>query len=95
MTTAVLKDLGPIELNHLQDLQKTITPSATEFGDAISAIVVAVQNIKEFTTLKTGKPGKYKRLVVLVTDGQGPMDDNDLDSIAEQINNLDIELRVV
>jgi ATP-dependent DNA helicase 2 subunit 2 len=82
-------------MNHLTDLKSKITPSATEFGDAISAIVVAVHIIENFTKLKSGKQGKYLRKVVLVTNGQGPMDGNDLDPIAAKINELGIELIVM
>ncbi|TVY31768.1 ATP-dependent DNA helicase II subunit [Lachnellula subtilissima] len=92
---AVLKDLGPIEMSHLKDLQKKIVPSSTDFGDAMSAMILAVHLIENFTKLKTGKQGKYKRKIVLVTDGQGPMDGNDLDSLAEKVNELEIELIVV
>ena len=92
----MLKDLGPIEMSHLKDLQQKIVPSSTDFGDALSAMILAVHMIENFTKLKTGKPGKYKqKRVVLVTDGQGPMDGNDLDSLAEKVNELEIELIVV
>ncbi|TVY32195.1 ATP-dependent DNA helicase II subunit [Lachnellula occidentalis] len=92
---AVLKDLGPIEMGHLKDLQKKIVPSSTDSGDAISAMILAVHMIDNFTRLKTGKLGKYKRKIFLVTDGQGPMDGNDLDSLATKVNELEIELVVV
>ena len=91
----MLKDLGPIEMSHLKDLQNKIVSSSTEFGDAISAIIVAVHMIDNFTRLKTGKLGKFKRKVILVTDGQGSMDGSDLNGLAEKVNELEIELLVV
>lgn len=93
----VLKPLGPLEMQHLRTLQRTVKPSQTESGDAISAIIVAMQMIQRFTTLKTGKPGKYKRKIVLVTDGRGFIDDDAeaLDQIAEKINENEIELVVM
>lgn len=92
---ATLKDLGPINMTHLTDLQNKIRPSSTEYGDAISAIVVAVEIIQKFTTLKGGKPGKYKRKIVLLTDGQGSMDGSDLEPIAARVNEFGIELVVM
>ncbi|TVY18689.1 ATP-dependent DNA helicase II subunit 2 [Lachnellula arida] len=92
---AVLKDLGQIEMSHLKDLQKKFVSSSTDYGDAMSAMILAVHMIENFTRLKTGKLGKFKRKIVLVTDGQGIMDDNDLKSLAEKVNELEIELIVV
>jgi ATP-dependent DNA helicase 2 subunit 2 len=92
---SVMKPLGPMEMPHLKDLQHRIKPSDTDNGDAVSAIVVGIQLIEKFTTLKTGKPGKYARKIVLLTDGQGPLEDDDIDPIAARINELDIELVVV
>ncbi|KAF4629482.1 hypothetical protein G7Y89_g8662 [Cudoniella acicularis] len=91
----VLKVLGPIEMSHLSDLKRDITPSSTDAGDALSAIIVAVRMIETFTTLKSGKPGKYTRKIVLVTNGQGVMDDSDLDAAAEKINEFGIELLII
>lgn len=91
----MLKDLGPIEISHLKDLQKKIVSSSTDYGDAMSAMILAVHMIDNGTRLKTGKLGKYKRKIVLVTDGRGIMDDNDLKSLAEKVNELEIELVVV
>ncbi|TVY78109.1 ATP-dependent DNA helicase II subunit [Lachnellula suecica] len=92
---AVLKELGPIHMTHLAGLQNKIKPSSTDFGDAISAIVVALEIIAKFTTLKTGKLGKFRRKIVLLTDGQGHMDGSGLEPIAARINELEVELVVV
>lgn len=92
---SVMKPLGPMEMPHLKDLQHRITSSDTDNGDAVSAIVVGIQLIEKFTTLKTGKPGKYARKIVLLSDGHGPLEDDDIDPIAARINELDIELVVV
>jgi ATP-dependent DNA helicase 2 subunit 2 len=91
----VQKPLGPMEMAHLRDLQKRIKTSSTDHGDAISAIVVAIQLIEKFTTLKSGKPGKYARKIVLLTDGQGTIEDDDIEPIVERINELGIGLVVV
>ena len=92
---SVMKPLGPMEISHLKDLQHGIQPNDTDTGDAISAIVVGIQLIEKFTTLKTGKPGKFARKIILLTDGQGVLEDDDIDPIAARINELDIELVIV
>jgi ATP-dependent DNA helicase 2 subunit 2 len=93
--TQVLKPLGPMEMDHLAELRRKITSNETIVGDAISAVVVAVHMISEFTTLKSGKPGKYTRKIVLLTDGQGVMEDEGLESIAKRINDCEISLVVM
>lgn len=92
---SVLKELGVLEMDGLRSLQQQIAPSSTEEGDAISAIVLATQQITQFTMLKTGKPGKYDRYVYLLTDGQGGMDGEDLDPVVDQLNEIGIELTVM
>lgn len=92
---SVLKPLGAMEMSHLKDLQARIQPSHTDNGDAVSAIVVGIQLIEKFTTLKTGKPGKFTRKIIVLTDGQGSLEDDDIDPIAKKINELDIDLVVV
>jgi ATP-dependent DNA helicase 2 subunit 2 len=92
---SVMRPLGPMEIDHLQDLRQNIKPSNTNDGDAISAIVVAIDRIVEFTTLKSGKQGKFTRKIVLLTDGQGPMDGEDMQSIADRINEFEIQLVVM
>jgi len=92
---SVLKPLGPMHMSHLKNLQEQIKANKTNEGDAVSAIVVAIDSIDKFTTLKSGKPGKYGRTIVLVTDGQGLISDEDIDPIAQKINESGIELKVV
>jgi ATP-dependent DNA helicase 2 subunit 2 len=92
---AVLKPLGPMEMPHLRDLQSKIKSSETDSGDAISAIVVAIDLIEKFTTLKSGKPGKFTRKIVLLTDGQGAIDGEDIEPIVQRINELEIELVIM
>jgi ATP-dependent DNA helicase 2 subunit 2 len=92
---SVMKPLGPMVMSDLKDLQSRIKPSGTEDGDAVSAIVVGIQLIEKFTTLKSGKPGKFARKIILLTDGQGELQDDDIDPIAARIKELDIELVIV
>lgn len=91
----VMRPLELIKMNHLKELQRDIIPSHTNDGDAISAIVVAIDMIKQATILKTGKLGKFKRKIVLLTDGRGTMNGEDLDDIAAQMNEVEIELVVM
>lgn len=92
---SVLKSLGQFQMEQLEEMKQVIKPSGTDAGDAISAVVVAMEMIKEFTTLKSGKPGKYARKIVLVTDGNGIITGEVLDEIAKEINNNDIKLVIM
>ncbi|KAL6713442.1 ATP-dependent DNA helicase yku80 [Lecanora helva] len=74
---SVLQEIGQLLLPGLQDLQQKIRVSNTNEGDAVSAIVIAIEMITKYT-----KKLKYKRKIVLVTDGRGTLD-ADPESIAE------------
>ncbi|CAG8888154.1 unnamed protein product [Penicillium egyptiacum] len=74
----------------IRRLRETIKPSNTNRGDAISSIVIAVQMIIEYT-----KKNKYKRKIVLVTNGTGAMSDDNIEGIIEKIKEIDIELVVM
>lgn len=92
---SVLKELGMLEMGNLRSLQQEIKPSKTNEGDAISAIVVAGEAIGDFTTLKTGKPGAYVRRIILLTDGEGQTNSDDVTDIAARLDDLQIGLTVV
>ncbi|OTA60441.1 SPOC domain-like protein [Hypoxylon sp. EC38] len=87
---SVLQELGPMNLTSLRNLQALIKPSNTETGDSISAIVIAVDMIERFT-----KKLKYKRKVILVTDGEAPIEPDDIDDISAKIKDCGIELVVL
>lgn len=57
---------------------------------AISAIIIAIQMIT-----KHCKKLKYKRKIVLVTDGRGSMDADDISQITEKIKSDEMELVVM
>ena len=86
----VLQDLGQITMSGLRDLQRSVKPSNTWSGDAVSAIVVAVDMIDTFT-----KKLKWIRKIVLVTDGQGELDADDIRDIAKKMNDSGIQLTVL
>lgn len=87
---SVLKHLGPIDLPQMKELKNTIRPSNTETGDAMSAIITAAEMINVVT-----KRNKYDRRIYLITDGHGLIDGEDVDEIANRLNDLDIELIVL
>lgn len=87
---SVLQELGPMSTSSLKSLQTCINPSTTLSGDAISAIVVAVDMIDTFT-----KKLKWTRKIYLVTDGMGPMDSDDISEIAGKMNDSNIQLTVL
>lgn len=85
-----LLNLGPIALPQLNALREVLVPSNTIGGDAMSAILVAAEMIVKFT-----KANKYARRICLITDGQGPMDQDDVPEIAGRVNDIGIELTVL
>ncbi|KAK7428565.1 ATP-dependent DNA helicase yku80 [Neonectria magnoliae] len=87
---SVLQELGPMTMTSLRELQAKIKPSGTESGDAISAIVVAVDMIDTFT-----KKLKWNRRIVLITDGQGLIDGDDISEISNKMNDSNIQLTVL
>ena len=63
---SVFQEIGQLLLPGLKQLASLIKASRTDRGDAISAIVVALQMITQYC-----KKLKYKREIVLVTKGRG------------------------
>ena len=61
----------------------------------VSALAVAVQLMDSATQNKAGKPLKYDRRIIVVTDGRGEMDDGDLDDIAIKIKDTEAPIEVV
>ena len=59
-------------------------------GLAISALVIAIQMIATYC-----KKLKFRRRVVLITDGRSPMDADDLEEIVTKLNQDSIELIVL
>lgn len=93
----------------IRGLSDQIKPSKTNKGDgellflygigvigaepmniAISALVLAIQMI-----ITQCKKLKYKRRIVLVTNGQGPMNPDNLSEITKKIKEDNIELIVL
>ncbi|KAI0202225.1 Ku70/Ku80 N-terminal alpha/beta domain-containing protein [Astrocystis sublimbata] len=87
---SVLQELGPMTMSSLGALRDRVKTSDNETGDCVSAIVLAIEMIGKLT-----KKLKYLRRIILVTDGEAPMDNNGVDDIAEKIKERGIQLTVL
>ncbi|KAL9640582.1 MAG: hypothetical protein Q9164_000189 [Protoblastenia rupestris] len=87
---SVFEEIGQLLLPGLKELRPKIKVSNTDDGDAISAIVIAIQMISTYC-----KKLKYRRKIILVTDGRGGMDGDDIPQITEKMKSDGIELVVV
>ncbi|KAL8822733.1 MAG: hypothetical protein Q9191_006537 [Dirinaria sp. TL-2023a] len=79
-----------ILLQDLKEIRAKIKLSNTDDGDAISAVVIAIQMIVKYC-----KKLKYRRKIVLVTDARGAIDADDASEIIKKIVAEGIELVVV
>ncbi|KAF2403626.1 ATP-dependent DNA helicase II subunit 2 [Trichodelitschia bisporula] len=75
----------------LAHIRETIWPSSTQNGDIFSALVVAVSMI----TKHCGKRKYGEKVVTLITNGRGEMDDDDMASLAKKINKEGIRLNII
>ncbi|KAK0621247.1 SPOC like C-terminal domain-containing protein [Bombardia bombarda] len=87
---SVLQPIGPMTMTSLRELHSIIKPSRSSSGDAISAIVVALKMIEDFT-----RKLKYKRRIILVTNAESPIDDDSLEDVAQKLNEFNVELVVI
>jgi ATP-dependent DNA helicase 2 subunit 2 len=87
---SVLQPISQILMPELQRLPQLLRSSNTDGGDALSSIIIAVDMIT-----KHCKQLKYKKKVILVTNGTGPLDDDDVESVAKEISNNNIDLVVL
>ena len=89
---SVLQEIGQLLLPGLKELRELVKVSDTDEGDAISAIVVAIQMIAKYT-----KKLKYKRKIVVVTDGRGTIDADPMQiaEISKKIKADEMELVVL
>ncbi|KAL8898376.1 MAG: hypothetical protein Q9207_006729 [Kuettlingeria erythrocarpa] len=89
---SVLKEISSVLLTDLKRLQNKIKLSKTVNGDAISALVIAIQMITEHC-----KKLKWKRRIVLVTDGRGYLeaDADSTSAIIKKITQDNMELVII
>ncbi|KAI8941189.1 ATP-dependent DNA helicase II subunit 2 [Plenodomus lindquistii] len=72
-------------LADIRNLQELLKPSRTNDGDLLSALALAVQMIADATKGAKGNPLKYDRKIIIVTDGRGEWDVDDLEQITSKI----------
>lgn len=87
---SILQPLGQALMPDLRHLKEQIFPSDTDAGDAISALVVAIQMISSHC-----KKLQYIRRIVLVTNANAPMDADDLGDIISKIREDNMELVIL
>ena len=58
-------------------------------------MAVAVHLMDNATQNKAGKPLKYDRRIIIVTDGRGEMDGSDLEDIAMKIKDVEAPIEIV
>ncbi|KAF2030606.1 ATP-dependent DNA helicase-like protein II [Setomelanomma holmii] len=90
----VFSELKQYLLSDIRKLQEHLHPSKTNDGDLLSAVALAVQMIDRATAGKNGKPLKYDRKVIIVTDGRGEMDMGDLEEISAKIQHPDAPIEI-
>jgi ATP-dependent DNA helicase 2 subunit 2 len=86
----VFRDIDQILMPHVRTLRGDLVVSSTEAGDAISALIVAIQMISTKC-----KQLKYDRKIVLVTDARAPMATDDLAGITTKLKEDDIKLVIL
>ncbi|KAJ5212171.1 uncharacterized protein N7498_003817 [Penicillium cinerascens] len=87
---SVIQNIGQFLMPDIRKLRDCIKPSQTNKGDAISSIVIAIQMISAYC-----KKLKYKRKIVLVTNGTGVMNSDGIDEIQKKIKDDNIEFAVI
>ncbi|KAK5122233.1 hypothetical protein LTR85_004143 [Meristemomyces frigidus] len=86
----VFQELGQVLMPQLRKLRQELVVSQTEDGDAMSALIIAIQMI-----VSTCKKLQYQRRIVLVTDGRGTMQADDLADITSKLKEDNIDLVVL
>ncbi|KAK5240832.1 ATP-dependent DNA helicase yku80 [Cryomyces antarcticus] len=74
----------------LRNLRSLVRLSNTDDGDAISAIVIAIQMIDNQC-----KKLQYIKKIILVTNGRSVMDDEDVPQIVSKLREDNIELVIM
>ena len=86
---SILQPILQILMPEIRNLQDQLVASRTDQGDAVSAVVLAVDMIE-----KHCRHNQWIKKIILVTDGKGPIDD-DLGDIPNKIKKDNIELSVL
>lgn len=83
----VLQEISQIQMPDLRKLRNELTVSNTSDGDAVSAVIIAIQMI-----VRQCKKLKYTRKIVLVTDARTHIETADLGDITSKLKEDEIEL---
>ncbi|GAM88849.1 hypothetical protein ANO11243_068830 [Dothideomycetidae sp. 11243] len=86
----VLQSLRQTLMPELRDLKERLQPSSTDSGDAISALILAIQMIVAHC-----RQLQYIRRIILITNGLAPMDASDVEDIVTKITGDKMELVVL
>lgn len=86
----VLQELSQMLMPQIRTLRSSLVVSSTDAGDALSALVIAIQMISVHC-----KQLQYERKIVLVTDARGIMQTDGLSDIVAKINEDHIKLVVL
>ncbi|KAJ5266710.1 hypothetical protein N7478_009518 [Penicillium angulare] len=84
---SVISPLKQFLMPDIRKLQNAIQPSHTYKGDAISALVLAIHMISTHC-----RKLKYKRKIVLITNGTGLIDPDNVNDIKDKMKEDNIEL---
>lgn len=87
---SILQDIKQVVMPDLQRMPQVLKASKTDNRDALSGIIIAIDMITTHC-----KQQRYKKKIVLVTNGTGVMDDDDIESTAKQMQINDIDLVVL
>ncbi|GAB7351255.1 hypothetical protein MBLNU459_g1680t2 [Dothideomycetes sp. NU459] len=87
---SILKGLGQMLMPDVRRLRDELKPSQTNGGDAISALIIAIQLISSHC-----RKLQYQRRIVLVTDGRGVMDADDITEVAKKMKEDNTELVIL
>ncbi|KIW67884.1 hypothetical protein PV04_07099 [Phialophora macrospora] len=88
---SVLQPIAQLLLPELQNLPKALKPSHTDERDIVSAIILGVDMISRHC-----KHLKYRKRIFVITNATGShIDEDDLDQVAQQFKDNNIELTVL
>ncbi|KAK4507775.1 hypothetical protein PRZ48_001510 [Zasmidium cellare] len=86
----VFQELGQMLMPDVRRLRNDLVVNKTSTGDAISALVIAIQMIAEKC-----KKLQYFRKIILITDARAPMQTEDLSQITKKLKEDNIELVIL
>lgn len=86
----VCQELNQMLMPDVRRLRSDLIVNKTNNGDAISALIIAIQMI-----IEKCKKLQYARKIILITDARAPMQTEDLSQITEKLKEDNIELVIL